>query len=116
VNQLKALWGEDASEFKPERWDHIPEAVTSMPGVWGNLLTFNGGARSCIGYRFALVEMKALLFSLVRTFEFELAVPVEDIEERAMLVTRPYLKSDKNGGAQMPLIVKLHSVPSSSSH
>ncbi|OBZ66502.1 hypothetical protein A0H81_13684 [Grifola frondosa] len=75
INRMKELWGEDSFEFKPERWESIPEAVSSIPGVWGHLLTFLGGPRSCIGYRFSLVEMKALVFTLVRAFEYELAPP-----------------------------------------
>jgi len=44
VNRSKELWGEDALEFKPERWiQPLPEAVSSIPGVWSNLLTFIGG-------------------------------------------------------------------------
>ncbi|EKM59819.1 uncharacterized protein PHACADRAFT_192194 [Phanerochaete carnosa HHB-10118-sp] len=68
LNRRKEIWGEDAHEFKPERWEHIPKAVASVPGVWGNQLTFIGGPRACIGYRFSLVETKALLFALVRAF------------------------------------------------
>ncbi|EKM59818.1 uncharacterized protein PHACADRAFT_192193 [Phanerochaete carnosa HHB-10118-sp] len=68
LNRRKEIWGEDAHEFKPERWEHIPEAAASVSGVWSNLLTFSGGPRACIGYRFSLVETKALLFALVRAF------------------------------------------------
>ena len=52
--------------------------------------------------------MKALLFTIIRAFEFELAVPVDDIEKRSMVVTRPYLKSQKklDKGAQLPLKFK----------
>ncbi|THH09705.1 hypothetical protein EW145_g1826 [Phellinidium pouzarii] len=107
LNRTKAIWGDDAAEFNPDRWANIPEGAKDVPGVWGNMMTFLGGARSCIGYRFAIIEMKALLFTLLRTFEFELAVPVEDIERRSLVVTRPYLKGQK-GGAQMQLKVKLH--------
>ncbi|OCH90175.1 cytochrome P450 [Obba rivulosa] len=106
INRSKALWGEDALEFKPERWESLPEAVSSIPGVWSNLLTFTGGPRSCIGYRFTLVEMKALLFMLVRSFEFELAVPYEDITRKQQVVQRPLVKSEMEKGSQMPLLLK----------
>ncbi|KAL0571708.1 hypothetical protein V5O48_010248 [Marasmius crinis-equi] len=56
VNHDKDLWGEDAGEFKPQRWEKVPEAVTAIPGVWGNMMTFHGGSHACIGWRFSLVE------------------------------------------------------------
>lgn len=52
-------------------------------------------------------RLKALLFTLVRAFEFELAVPVKDIVKRSSgLVQRPILLTDPDGGNQMPLIVR----------
>ena len=51
--------------------------------------------------------MKALLFTLVRAFEFELAVPPEDIGKKTGLVQRPVVLSDQAGGNQMPLLLKL---------
>ncbi|KAF8913416.1 cytochrome P450 [Mucidula mucida] len=74
INCDEELWGPDALLFRPERWEALPASVTSIPDVWSNMLTFFGGAHSCIGYRSSIVEMKALLFSLLRAFEFELAV------------------------------------------
>ena len=78
INRFSKIWGEDAHEFKyvvhflrcifvelmyscvsPDRWANPPTAVQEIPGVWGNLMTFLGGARSCIGYRFALYEFVA---------------------------------------------------------
>jgi hypothetical protein len=50
--------------------------------------------------------MKALLFTLVRAFEFELAVPVEDIGKRSSIVQRPIIRSQPEAGNQMPLLVK----------
>jgi hypothetical protein len=41
---------------RPERWEQIPEAVNGVPGVWGNTMTFLGGPRNCIAYRFSVVE------------------------------------------------------------
>jgi hypothetical protein len=42
--------------LRPGRWEHVPEAAAAIPGVWGNMMTFLGGPRACIAYRFALVE------------------------------------------------------------
>ena len=39
-NQNKRLWGEDAQEWKPERWlSSLPENLTEakIPGVYSNL-------------------------------------------------------------------------------
>ncbi|TFK60962.1 cytochrome P450 [Pluteus cervinus] len=106
MNRATWIWGDDAAEFRPERWESVPEAATVIPGVWGNMLSFLGGPRACIGYRFSLVEMKALLFTLIRSFEFELAVPVEDITKRSTVVQRPVLKSDPDGHNQLPLLIR----------
>ncbi|OCH85826.1 cytochrome P450 [Obba rivulosa] len=106
VNKSKAIWGEDADEFRPERWEKLPEGAANIPGVWGHILTFLGGPRACIGFRFSLVEMKALIFALVRAFEFTLAVPADDIIAKSVVVRRPYLRNDQKKGVQMPLIMK----------
>ncbi|KAI0329990.1 cytochrome P450 [Cubamyces sp. BRFM 1775] len=106
LNRSKKLWGEDALEFRPERWDNPPEAITGIPGVWSNLLTFFGGPHACIGYRFSLVQIKVLIFMLVRAFEFELAVPVEDVQKRWGVVQRPLIRGAPGQSSQLPLFVK----------
>lgn len=67
----------------PDRWLNVPKETAAIPSTWGNQISFLAGPRSCIGYRFAIVEMKALLFSLIRSFEFELAVPAERVTSKA---------------------------------
>jgi len=106
INRSEAIWGTDAKEFNPDRWASLPEATSQVPGVWGHLMTFLGGPRACIGYRFSLVEMKALLFTLVRAFEFKLAVPASDVGKRSSIVQRPFLRSDPKNEHQLPLLVK----------
>ncbi|KAI0705562.1 cytochrome P450 [Earliella scabrosa] len=105
LNRSKKLWGEDAYEFKPERWENPPEEISNIPGVWGHLLSFLGGPRACIGYRFALIEMKAIIYTLVRAFEFELAVPLADIQKKSV-PPRPVLRSQPEAGGQLPLLVR----------
>lgn len=50
--------------------------------------------------------MKALLFTLVRAFEFELAVPVTEVIKRSTIVQRPLIRSEMEKGNQMPLLVR----------
>jgi hypothetical protein len=51
--------------------------------------------------------MKALLFTLVRAFELELAVPAKDIRSKqTVAVQRPIVATEPEIGNQMPLFVK----------
>lgn len=58
-----AIYGEDAMEFKPERWS---EERTRRLG-W-SFLPFNGGPRICLGQQFALTEASYVLVRLAQVF------------------------------------------------
>lgn len=51
-------------------------------------------------------RMKALLFTLIRAFEFELAVPATDVYKRFSFVAKPGLVTDRDGPDQLPLLIK----------
>ncbi|KAG8895510.1 hypothetical protein FRB99_000505 [Tulasnella sp. 403] len=104
-NLDKNVWGEDAWEFKPDRWDHLPEAVKSQPGLYQNIMTFSAGPRSCIGMRFSIMEMKTFLYVLVSAFTFEPA-PGVLLYKRSLVLTRPYIRGRFKEGSQLPLVVK----------
>ncbi|KAJ7458177.1 cytochrome P450 [Mycena latifolia] len=72
ANHNRQIWGEDALEFRPERWigGNAESVTTKMCGVYANTLTFLGGGRSCIGFKFSQLEMKAVLCVLLRAFKF----------------------------------------------
>ncbi|KAJ6476735.1 cytochrome P450 [Mycena vitilis] len=75
ANHNKAIWGPDALEFKPERWKNgRAQGVTvKMSGVYGNTMTFVGGGRSCIGFKFVQLELKVVLSVLLRSYSFSVA-------------------------------------------
>ncbi|TDL20266.1 cytochrome P450 [Rickenella mellea] len=72
VNRSKTIWGDDAYEWKPERWLSNTLPVKRVPGVYSSLLTFSAGPRACIGFKFAELEMKCILSMLVSAYTFEL--------------------------------------------
>ncbi|KZV73158.1 cytochrome P450 [Peniophora sp. CONT] len=106
INRREEYWGEDAHQFRPERWSRLPDTVKDLPGVWSNMLTFFGGAHACIGYRFSIAEMKAILFTIVRSFEFELPIAPMDVTRKTMIVGRPLLTTDPAAGNQLPLLIR----------
>ncbi|CUA72796.1 Cytochrome P450 72A13 [Arabidopsis thaliana] [Rhizoctonia solani] len=107
INRSKEIWGEDAMEFNPERWNNRPDAVKDMPGVWGSILTFLHGPHACIGDRFALQEMKILLYALVCAFEFTID-PIIEVESKTgtTLATRPCVKSGSEKIEKLPLLCR----------
>jgi len=107
TNHSKAIWGEDADEWKPERWlAPLPESVghAHLPGVYSNLMTFIGGGRACIGFKFAEMELKLMLTTLLTNFEF--AISKEIFWNMSGLMS-PVLKNSDDPQPQMPLKVKL---------
>ncbi|KAF9002247.1 cytochrome P450 [Cyathus striatus] len=72
-NRNPEIWGEDVMEWKPERWlSPLPNSVKDahIPGIYSNMMTFIGGGRACIGFKFSQLEMKVVLVMLLKSFAF----------------------------------------------
>ncbi|EPS99479.1 hypothetical protein FOMPIDRAFT_1096252, partial [Fomitopsis schrenkii] len=108
-NMSKTMWGEDALEWKPEqRWlSTLPTAVTEsrIPGVYSNLMTFSGGKRACLGFKFSEMEMKVVLSVLVSNFTFEFSD--KPIEWNIGAVMYPTVGKESNK-PELPLKVGLY--------
>ncbi|KAF9235249.1 cytochrome P450 [Melanogaster broomeanus] len=110
-NRHTELWGEDAHEFNPDRWlegiANEPKEVTL--GVYSNLMTFIGGVRGCLGWRFALIEMQAFLVELVGKFEFAMTDEAARIRLGPCLIMTPTVEGDADRVAQLPLALSIAS-------
>ncbi|KAG8779856.1 hypothetical protein FRC15_009878 [Serendipita sp. 397] len=104
VNIDKTIWGDDAWEFKPERWEALPKEVSRLPGAYSHMLSFSAGPRVCIGMRFAHMEMKIVLHQLISCLKFK---PKARIIKGTLTFSKPYVEEDwKNGRpSSLPLDV-----------
>ncbi|THU91616.1 cytochrome P450 [Dendrothele bispora CBS 962.96] len=104
-HRLQSVWGPDADTWNPER--HINDSLKKETtlGVFANLLSFSGGVRACIGWRFALMEMQTILTELVSVFEFSID-PNLDIFITAQGAAAPVVRGKEDEGIQMPLKVR----------
>ncbi|GAA0218103.1 cytochrome P450 [Halobaculum roseum] len=77
---------DDPLEFRPDRWTDEMEADLHPLAYF----PFSSGPRRCVGDRFALLEAKLILATLLRRYAFEVVDPV-DLESNleASITTRP---------------------------
>ncbi|KAI8089521.1 cytochrome P450 [Halteromyces radiatus] len=79
------IWGDDALEFRPSRWDE-PLAKNVSPYEY---YPFLAGSRQCIGNRFAMVEMKILLALLIMDLKYTEKPGFEFIKKQSITL-RPH--------------------------
>ncbi|KAI9164113.1 Cytochrome P450 monooxygenase [Paramyrothecium foliicola] len=72
TNRAHELWGPDADDFNPERWMQPGQANSGGSKSNYAFLTFLHGPRSCIGQKFSLAELMALICALVGRYKFQL--------------------------------------------
>ncbi|KAI3552264.1 cytochrome P450 [Colletotrichum filicis] len=65
LHRRKDLWGEDADEFVPERW----EAKRGSASAAWHFVPFNGGPRICIGQQLALTEAGYVIARMAQRYE-----------------------------------------------
>ncbi|KAI1197064.1 cytochrome P450 [Nemania serpens] len=75
IHHSKEIWGEDADEFRPERW----EAAT--PRQRNAFIPFSHGPRSCVGRNVAEMEMKMIAATWLRRYDVFLRQEVMETRE-----------------------------------
>ncbi|KAH6909123.1 cytochrome P450 [Coprinopsis sp. MPI-PUGE-AT-0042] len=105
-NRSCELWGPDALEWKPERWmNDFPKTLVEakVPGVYSHLLTFIGGGRACIGFKFSQLELKIMALHLLDHLKFSLSD--KDISWRSLGIVTPAVDLSKLR-PELPLLVE----------
>jgi len=66
IHHSKEIWGSNASEFVPERWDNLTERQKN------GFIPFSYGPRSCVGRNVAEMELALIIATTFRRYEFDL--------------------------------------------
>lgn len=83
MGRLKSLWGEDAEEFRPERW--LNNDGLFVPESPFKFTAFQAGPRICLGRDFAYRQMKILAATLLFACKFKLWDEKKIVKHRVML-------------------------------
>ncbi|KAL1305727.1 hypothetical protein AAFC00_007313 [Neodothiora populina] len=66
IHHSKEIWGPDAEEFRPERWEKVTEAQKAA------FIPFSYGPRACVGRNVAEMELALIVSTVFHNYEFEL--------------------------------------------
>ncbi|RDW60166.1 benzoate para-hydroxylase [Coleophoma crateriformis] len=75
IHHSREIWGPDADEFKPERWNNLTEAQKV------GFIPFSYGPRSCVGRNVAEMELALIVSTTFRRYDFDLYQDVLDTRE-----------------------------------
>uniref|UniRef100_A0A1W7HBV9 Cytochrome P450 n=1 Tax=Scoparia dulcis TaxID=107240 RepID=A0A1W7HBV9_SCODU len=81
MGRMTYLWGEDAVEFRPERW--LENGIFQAESPF-KFTAFQAGPRICLGKEFAYRQMKILASTLVFFFRFQLVDETKEATYRTM--------------------------------
>ncbi|CAN6986049.1 unnamed protein product, partial [Brassica oleracea var. botrytis] len=70
MGRMKSIWGEDALQFKPERW--ISETVKLRHEPSSKFFVFNSGPRICPGKNLAILVMKNVVVEILQNYDIKL--------------------------------------------
>lgn len=82
MGRMKFIWGDDAEEYKPERW--LKDGVFQQESPF-KFTAFQAGPRICLGKEFAYRQMKIFAAVLVTSFTFKLADEKKPVNYRTMI-------------------------------
>ncbi|KQK22828.1 cytochrome P450 94B3 [Brachypodium distachyon] len=71
MGRMESVWGEDARDYRPERWLDPADNRTFRPESPFRYVAFHAGPRLCLGKEMAYIQMKSIVACVLEGFEVE---------------------------------------------
>jgi len=81
IHHSKEIWGPDAEEYNPDRWDHLTEKQKV------GFIPFSYGPRSCVGRNVAEMELALIVATTFRRYDFNLLQ--EELQTKEGFLRKP---------------------------
>lgn len=81
IHHSQHIWGPDADEFRPNRWDDITNSQRAA------FNPFSYGPRACVGRNVAEMELALIVSTIFRRYDFELYQ--DQLETREGFLRKP---------------------------
>ncbi|XP_055612643.1 probable cytochrome P450 313a4, partial [Uranotaenia lowii] len=82
LHRNKRIWGPNAEEFDPENFSR-GNCAKMHPYAF---LAFSGGARNCIGMKYAYLTLKIVLANLLQHYRFSTRLKLDELKFHASIV------------------------------
>ena len=69
MGSMEEVWGDDCSEFKPERWITKQGRINHVPSY--KFIAFNTGPRSCLGQDLTFFQMKTIATAILWNYRVQ---------------------------------------------
>ncbi|XP_010520636.1 PREDICTED: alkane hydroxylase MAH1-like [Tarenaya hassleriana] len=86
MGRMRSVWGDDASEFKPERWISEKGRLKHEPSF--KFASFNAGPRTCIGKQVALTQMAIVAVEILQNYDVITATEGQQLELVPSIILR----------------------------
>ncbi|KAL2921309.1 Alkane hydroxylase MAH1 [Bienertia sinuspersici] len=83
MGKMKKIWGDNCSEFKPERWIEKGGTIKHEPSY--KFSVFGAGPRTCIGKQMAFTQMKVVAATIIQNYHIEVIEQYDRVPKIAMV-------------------------------
>lgn len=95
LHRNPAIWGDDAEQFRPERWEGRTKGWEYLPS--------NGGPRICLGKQLALMQLSYTIMRIVQRYDV-----LENMDEEKQPVVKVTLTCSSGTGVKVRLRTSQH--------